>query len=465
LHSGHIPLRDFYSYSAAGLPWHNHEWLAQVILTLAYDGLGVFGLKLLKLLCTSAVVVALAAGLARTAAPLGVQRILLLAAAVGAMAQIQFRPQLFTFAMLSVLMAILAEEIYRRRARLWPLIPMFALWANLHGGFVIGVVLLGVCSVTLGLWELLASGRIARAWRIAAVTIGCAFATLLNPLGIGLWPNVIHSVSDPLIRKFITDWLPLTRSILDTWHQAPLDDLRYFFAVLLFLGFLVSILAAPAADDAPLVASALLMIGAAFYSSRNITLAVICLTIPFAHHLGLALQKLPRTEHNRKVVRSSPLLLGVAALLIATAGGVFSNRLRTWAPVPSGVVAFMKLHNLHGNILNHFDWGGYLIWHGAPQSRVFVDGRSELVYPDRLLHEYIAFLYGLPGGAKILDHYPHNFVLAKPDTRAYQIVAADPRWKLVYRDSVSALFAKAQNPATKYSARSTAEPFAPSLFP
>jgi hypothetical protein len=128
LHLGHIPLQDLYSYSAPGAPWRNHEWLAQVILAISYDSLGIFGLKLLKLFCTTVLFFALAIGLAQTAAPPQVQRVLLPAAALGVMTQLQFRPQLFTLAMLGILMATLAVEVYGHRARLLPLIPTFALW-------------------------------------------------------------------------------------------------------------------------------------------------------------------------------------------------------------------------------------------------------------------------------------------------------------------------------------------------
>jgi hypothetical protein len=110
--------------------------------------------------------------------------------------------------------------------------------------------------------------------------------------------------------------------------------------------------------------------------------------------------------------------------------------------VPRGAVDFMKKHGLHGNILNNFDWGEYLVWHLAPGSRVFVDGRCELVYPDSVLTEYLNFLYGRAGGERLLDRYPHNFVLAKPGSGAYRIVSADKRWQEIYHDSISALFAR-----------------------
>jgi hypothetical protein len=64
------------------------------------------------------------------------------------------------------------------------------------------------------------------------------------------------------------------------------------------------------------------------------------------------------------------------------------------------------------------------------------------VYPDSVLREYLGFLYGWPGAGKVLDRYPHDFVLVKRGTGAYRIVDADPRWKKVYQDPVAVLFAR-----------------------
>ncbi len=464
LRTGHIPMHDLYSYSAVGLPWRNHEWLAQVIFAVSYDALGVFGLKLVKLVCTAITVVAVAVGLSRTAASLAVQRLVLLAAAAGLMDEIQFRPQLFTFAMLSILIAMLATEIYQGSARLWPLVPAFALWANLHGGYVAGLAALAIVSGVVAVGEFLAERKITRAWSIAAVTVGCAAATLLNPLGMGLWSNVAHSVSDPVVKEFIGDWVPLPTWLAYNWRVSGLDEIQDVVPLGLFAGFLVALVLSPTPRDAPLVVVASFFIGAAFYSSRNVALALISLSIPFAHHLELARQRRRSSNQDRYAkVGPSAVFATAAALMLVLVAGECSGRLKTWKPVPSGALAFMKTHRLSGNILNDLGWGAYLAWHGTPRSRIFVDGRCELVYPDSMLREYAGFLYGLPGGARILERFPHDFVLIKPGTGAYRIVAADPRWKLVYQDAVAALFAKAAAPvATAGGRRSIAEP---SWFP
>jgi hypothetical protein len=463
-----IPATDVYSYSAAGLPWRNHEWLAQVMLAVAYGNLGVVGLKLLKFGAAAVTVCAIAAGLARTAAPAWVQRIVLLAAAAGIAVQMQFRPHLFTFAMLSIVIATIAAEVLRGRARMWPLIPAFVLWANLHGGFIVGLGVLTIAAIVLGAEELWTTGAMTRGSRIAAHTLACAAATLLNPAGVRLWSGVLHSVSDPVIRLFVNDWVSLPAILLYQWRHDSVQLVPFALPLIMFAGLAVAWVLAPARDDLPLVAIAGVFIAAAFESSRNTDLAVIAVSIPLAHHWGLALRSsrderagsriLLAGDHERTGAGGpglydssldsahsnhlNPVLIAASTLLLAIAGGVFSNRLVTWEPVPRGAVEFMKRHRLHGNILNNFDWGEYLVWHLAPDSRVFIDGRCELVYPDPLLTQYLDFLYGRPGGRELLDRYPHDLALLKVSTGAYQIVSADSRWKEIYRDSFSALFAR-----------------------
>ncbi len=442
LRTGHIPRFDSYSYSAAGMPWHNHEWLAQVALAISYAHLGVFGLKLLKLLCASITILALAIGISATHASSRIQRLTLIVTALALAAQMQFRPQLFTFMMLSVVMTLIAIEVYRGGARLWPLIPMFALWANLHGGYTIGLGAMIVAVAMLFIQGLGDTGRAASARRLGLVTLGCAGATILNPFGVGLWTGVAHSVSDPLIRQIVVDWVPLPNTLLSMCRESKPELLQYVAPILLFAGFIAAVAMAPDLGDAALIAVATIFIGSALYATRNVALAVIALAIPLARHASLALEPTPAIQPTVGD-EPPPALLAISALLIALVGGTFSNRLKTWKPVPTGAVAFMERHGLHGNILNQFEWGEYLIWHVGNDSRVFIDGRCELVYPDKLIRRYAIFFFGLEGADGVLDAFPHDFVLIGPHAKAYDVVDKDSRWQLIYRDATAALFARA----------------------
>ncbi len=441
LRTGHIPRFDTYSYSAAGMPWRNHEWLAQVALAVAYAHLGVFGLKLLKLMCASVTILALAIGISATRASSRILRLTLIFTAVALAPQMQFRPQLFTFMMLSVVMASIAIEVYRGGGLLWPLIPIFALWANLHGGYTIGLGAMIVAAAVLFIQGLGDARRMAFARRLALVTLGCAGATILNPFGLGLWTAVAHSVSDPLIRQIVNDWVPLPETMLTMWRESRPELLQYVVPILLFAGFIAAVAIAPGLGDAPLVTVAAIFIGGAFYATRNVALAVIALAIPLARHATAALEPTPAVSHGPP--RS---LLAISALLIALLGGTFSTRLKTWEPMPADAVAFMDRRGLHGDILNQYEWGPYLAWHVGNDSRLFIDPRCELVYPDRLIRQYATFFYGLEGADAVLDAFPHDFVLIGPRTKGYEVVTKDRRWRLIYSDPTAALFARAALP-------------------
>ncbi len=438
LHTGHIPRFDPYSYSAAGMPWRNHEWLAQVALAFCYAQLGVFGLKLLKVTCASITIVALAIGISATGASSRIQRLTLIFVAVALATQMQFRPQLFTFLMLSVVMTLIAVEVYRGGAKFWPLIPMFALWANLHGGYTVGLAAMIIATAVFFAQGFQDPARKISARRLGMVTVACALATLLNPFGVGLWTGVVHSVSDPLIRQIINDWVPLPRAMLSLWRESKPELLQDVVPILLFAGFVAAVAIAPCADDAALVAIAIVFIGSAFYAQRNVALAVIALAIPLARHASLAMKPESTVSYEPPAA-----LLAIAALFVVIVGGTFSNRLKTWKPVPVDAVAFMKQRGLHGNILNQYEWGEYLAWHIGDDSKVYIDGRSEVVYPDSLLRQYAVFFFGLAGADSVLSAPPHDFVLIGPHTKSYEVVMKDTRWHLIYGDATAALFARA----------------------
>jgi hypothetical protein len=282
---------------------------------------------------------------------------------------------------------------------------------------------------------------------VAGVTLLCASATLLNPVGINAWRTVLHSASDPLIRKIIMDWVPLPKMLYYDWQTSPIQMLQLLIPLALFSGFFVSLAVAPMAGDAALTAVAAVFIGGAPYALRNTALAVIALAIPMAHHLGVAVTGRASAESDAGLspIKNPPslIVLGIVIIRIAAVGGLLTDRLATQDPVPKEAVAFMKERGLHGNILNHLPWGAYLIWHLAPPSHIFIDGRAEEIYSDSLMRAYGKFYYDQPDGKSLLGNYPHDFILLKPGTAASHVVAADPNWKVVYRDNVAVLFARA----------------------
>lgn len=452
-----VILHDAYSYTAFGRLFGNHEWLTDIVMATIYNHLGIVGLKLWKFACTASTVLCLALALAETGATFAVQSNILLPAALSMMPQMQYRPQLFTFLFFAATMAILARHHYRGSAPLWMLVPIILLWVNLHGGFVIGIASLGAYAGVAGLQELISGKRLQRALKPAALTLVAMLAPLATPFGIGTWRVVIKAVFNPVLRINIVDWHPLKYAMAQQW-QAAHSGVIYYLVVLGFIAvFIITVAMTPRGEDLPFVVIAAMMSAAAWIAVRNMPLAVIACALPIARHATLLLARLRERREALGVPAAapperpgmSPWVVGTVAVAFALYAGLFSSRLRLETAYPSGAVAFMQQHGLHGNILDEFGWGEYLIWHLAPSSKLFIDGRYDLIYSDKVIKDYIDFRFDRPRAGEVLAAYPHDFVLIPSAAEAARLMGRTPGWVLIYHDKDAALFARADSPAAR----------------
>jgi hypothetical protein len=497
---------DPFNYSVPGHAWAVHEWMAELMMARIYDSCGILGLKLWKFVCTAITIIMLEMAAAETGAEPLLQAAVLIAVSVALMPLMQFRPQLYTYIFLAALMALLTRENYRRRAPLWLAVPMFALWANLHGGFVIGVVAFGLYTSVVAIEDLIGQCGFKRSARLSAVAVASAIATLANPYGLHAWSHVLGALNNPITRKEMVDWQPLLWALA---NSHGLHSGGFFFALvaaILAVLALVFLITARGGDLA-LVAIAAVMGAAAFNVVRNIPLAVIASVAPLARHLHLLGNKLRGAGENESVpstlaaapesVSTEPgsdaaaiaptsatvafssaadapghlnrvgqaVIVAAALILTLGKGGLLSARIPAAMDYPAGAVAFMRSHQLHGNVLARFEWGQYLIFHLAPASRIFVDGRVDLVYPPNVIEEYLDFFGGEPGGARLLDRYPHDYVLMPTGSPADRTVSARTDWRLIYRDAVAVLFARANSPAAHLRGVPFSAAAPPSNFP
>jgi hypothetical protein len=452
-----IVLNDQYSYSAPGHPFLNHEWLTDVVMALLYNHLGVAGLKLWKFGCAAATVLLIAMGLAETGATSSVRLNTLTATALALMPQMMFRPQVFSFCLFAAILVLLGRHNYRGAAPLWIAVPIIALWANLHGGFIIGIAALGVYAGAVGIQDLIAGVGIARGARLGMLTIAATAATLLTPFGISTWEAVTHALRNPLTRNMVTDWQPLLFAFERQWSAEHLGVIYYLCVLGLMAAMAITFVKTPRGGDLPLAAIAVVMSAAAFTAVRNMPLAVIACAAPVARHAGLILTGMRERDLPTKAKSARPpdrsgvnqwLAVALAAM-VAISSGLFSARILVEPGYPGGAVSFMQQHALRGNVLGAFGWGDYLIWHMAPDSKVFIDGRYDTVFPQQVIRDYAVFYFDLPGAVRVLSAYPHDFVLIPPRSPVDHRLEQDPEWKLVYSDQTASLFARANSAATK----------------
>ncbi len=140
--------------------------------------------------------------------------------------------------------------------------------------------------------------------------------------------------------------------------------------------------------------------------------------------------------------------LGIAAavavlLLIVSRGTDFTPRGLDRAissEYPVNAVNFLRRNPQPGPLYNNLGWGGFLMWY-MPDYPVAIDGRNDL-YGDELDELFYASQSAEAGYTT--DPYLNEagVVLLGADLPLAKILTADPRFKLIYQDSLAVVFAR-----------------------
>lgn len=447
-----LPSRDAYSFTS-DIPWTNHEWLAEVLSWASYSLGGSAGLVALKsglaFVAIGLVVVALRP-IAADAVVHDLLIFLAIAASYGRL--VTLRPQVFSLVLFpALLVALLAAERGRPRALI--LVPfIFALWANLHGGWIVGLAAFGIWTI----WAWLQSERfgLGRSW-IAAAAFAAVAATLLNPYGLGLW-DFLHTTVG--VSRDIVDWQPL--------YALPVPLVAPWIALSVLTGLTIYL---ERHRINPSHAAIVVMCWAASIRINRLdaffALAAVVLLGPAMH---AAFRRVARDEPQSVAVR--PLRPGPAILaaLIVLIGGGLGNRSaftcvpvdEQWAPEPAAV-PHVKRAGLRGNMLTFFDWGEYALWHLSPDVKVSMDGRRETIYSDNVIAEHFAIYRNAPDAIELVTKLDPAYVWLP---RRLSVVESLERsgWHRIFSGPKSVILARAAAPALA----STGEtPRAPRCFP
>jgi hypothetical protein len=464
LSSGAVPRLDDLSFTAAGAPWVDHEWFAQAAFAAAYEWLGGTGLWLAKSAVGFATVALVWRSTARrSASPWLRGPVMVLAIAVLGRG-FAIRPQIVTYAALAVLLLWL-ERRFDDPPSPWRAAAVvglaFCLWANAHGGFVVGVAVLALAAVvpTRSSFETApstgrgaSSGRTAfetapstgrgassgrtenLSWRWAA--LGAALgAACVNPYGPRLLTYIAHEIFVP---HPLTEWQPVSLAA----ENAPF--------LLLSLAFVATLPFGREWRSRPWrTLLVLLLMLMAFRHQRHTPLVALAAAAPLAGQLeGLGAWLERRGIPGLSVRARAAVVLGLVGIALVQIG-LFSIRL--WndrarivfaaRDYPVGAVAFLGAAGIGGNLALPLDWGGYVLWHASPSVKVSLDGRFATVYPPAVVADNFAFFRAAAnaGSTRLLDAYPTSLVLS-PAGRSP--VEGQSGWSPIYRDQVAALWAR-----------------------
>ena len=201
LDGGGIPDRDTFTFTAAGASWLNQQWGAQVALAAVYRLAGWTGLVVLR-----AALVGILFGLVFAICRVGglsrrVAAWLTLGVFVVTAVTLGLRPQLFGM-VLFALVVLLVVDRRRRPGLLWLVVPITLLWANLHGSFFLGPLVVGLA------WIADLHDRDRRAPRTLVVAVVAAVAACVNPFGPQVWLYTAGLTTNALVTARITEWQP-----------------------------------------------------------------------------------------------------------------------------------------------------------------------------------------------------------------------------------------------------------------
>jgi len=436
LQTHHIFRTDPYSFTRAGHVWVNHEWLSQVLMFSVYRWLGYAGLIFVFAAIVAAAFFVIF--LRCEARPYFAALITAWGAAASA-ATWGVRPQMLSLLFASIFLLLLERSSLRSRLLGW-LPPLTLLWVNLHAGYALGIGLIGlflcgeILNVVFGAeaWSSVAT----RLKQLSLALVVCIAVVPLNPNGVRMYTYPWQTLSSSAMQQYIQEWAS------PNFHQA---------LYLPFLLMVLALLAALAYSPKRLRPLDFLLLAVTLYAAlrsvRHIPIFVLVAAPILSRLIHAILQQWPEknkqdTHSQVKPAFNAALMLGIALFAFWRINFIVRSQPAAEARnFPAAAVSFLAANHPPAPLLNHYNWGGYLIWKLYPQYRVFVDGRADL-YGDDFLNRLADIYY-------IRHNWQDEFaatrvcsVILPPDAPLVSALRESPDWKVIYSDKQAAILTR-----------------------
>lgn len=333
-----IPATDIYSYTMPTFSWIHHEWLSDCLNYLVYHYLGGYG--------ALAVLYAALWTASFWLVSRGTQyRLVVVLAAVVALPFSGVRAVTWTVFFCAILISLVYSR--RRRHVLALIPPLFLIWANMHGSFVIGLVYLA--------WQTIAR----RSRRLAVITACSILATMVTPYGPLMYVEVVRTIADTSLRSRISEWQALGLAIgpgLLTGLWLGLRSIQPGSWITKYGRF------------------ELLLLVMSFGSVRHLpifALFTIASINRMTRHYPLSMKR-PRIPVQRFAI--AVVVLALASIGILCTSAYYGQTGDREHPYPRQIAQSLHETPCRGNVFAHYNFGGYLIWR-VPDQKLYIDGR------------------------------------------------------------------------------------------
>lgn len=443
---GELPQFDIFSYTKYGEQWILHEWLYQLLIYIVNNAFGATGLQAFaSILITSTLIVT-----KRSCELLGssvlVSWMTAIALFLAWLPFISTRPQIITYLFLSFsLHAYLQYRLKGSSKALYTLPPIMLLWVNSHGGFLIGIILLGYAVFFDSIEKLFYERR----WHLPNTLLYILALTLIASIAN---PNGIHQLLFPF--QLMDQWM---MNYIGEWRSPDFSRWNYalyaiLIAILIFTSFALR-------QGKPKVSILFVtpFILASFDSVRHIPIAAIIVTPFLAYNITILTTRLkrgprrvtPTTKVNQSTQATNNnlgvtenilnwmLLCCLAITFIFSAPKINNMKQQTYeASTPIGATKYLIESNIQGRMFTPIIFSDYILYHRYPEQKLFYDVRAE-IYGKDLSRDYMKMVYAQDNWLDLFRKHKIDYVVLWKKQLAYNDYIDSGHFHSIYADKYS----------------------------
>ncbi|MDT8069176.1 MAG: hypothetical protein ROO76_13505 [Terriglobia bacterium] len=428
--AGHFPRVDTFSWTAKGSPWMDHEWLSEIPYYLSYRAGGLRGLYAISFLLSSLTLCLILYRAAKLSSD--AKNSFVVAVYCVLLTVVSFGPRTLIFGWIYLLIMLIALDKFREghEKAVWIIPPLFLLWVNCHGSWMIGLVIYAIIAGS-GLFEFQYGQIETYRWSprqlrlLIIVGVLSVLALFVNPYGYKL-------VAYPFDMAFRQK---LNIQYVEEWASVDFHNAR---GKVVFLGLVAAFICSFFSKKKVLLADLLLLV-LALYSGLTYVRFLFLFAILVSPFLSARIHLFP--PYDPKI--DKPLMNLLFGLVVL---GIVVWRFPTEAKLnadlqknfPSNTsITYLKDHNVRDKVLTQYLWGGYLE-RFFPELPVFIDSRVDIFEYNGTLKDYLD-LIAIKDPLAVLDRRKIQYVYFQPNEPLVYLLRRTGGWDVLYEDKTAVL--------------------------